>query len=245
MVFKILFFDGVDEVRRNFIIESVQNWCNICFFYFLEHVEAKASDKPINITAQVNKLNDPPNLDLPLEDYFSGLTNIQTRLKYTNEPQSDKVLKRHAKTQMLTIKHKQDSVREWTEEKDKDNKKSFIAFCNHMLKEHQKAHHNKQALGSISIANSVKDVQPRMQQIDTDITFIKDAFTKTINCISELQQANNVKHSSNTPLEGADKTEEIIRQILATITNLQTESKKSQEQLKIEELTKQLNQLKN
>ena len=133
----------------------------------------------------------------------------------------------------------QDAVREWTKEKNKDNKKSFIAFRNHMLKEQQKAHHNKQALGSIGIANSVEDVQPRMQQIDTDITFIKDALTKTINCVSELQQANNKRHSSNTPSEGADKTEEMTRQILAAITNLQTKTKKSLEQLKIEELTKQ------
>ena len=61
--------------------------------------------------------------------------------------------------------------------------------------------------------------------------------------MSELQEANNVKHSSNIPSEGAT-IEELTKQVLATITNLQTESKKSPEQLKIEELTKQLNQLK-
>ena len=210
----------------------------------LEHVEEKASNKCIDIVSQVNKLNNPPNLDLPLEDYFLGIKNIQTRLQYTDEPQSDKVLKRVAKTQMLKIKHMQDAVREWEEEKDKDNKKSFIAFRNHMLKEHQTARHNKQALGSIGIANFAEDVKPKMQQMDTDITCLKDALTKTINCVSELQEANNVRHSNTTPSEGAN-IEELTKQVLATITNLQTKSKKSPEQLKIEELTKQLNQLKN
>ena len=114
-----------------------------------------------------------------------------------------------------------------------------------MLKEHQTAHHNKQALGSIGIVNSVEDVQPIMQQIDTNITFIKDALTKTINCVSELQQANNVRQKNNTPSEGVDKTEEMTRKILAAITNVQIESKNSTDELKIKELTKQLNQLKN
>ena len=206
-------------------------------FLFLEHIEAKASDKPIDITAQVNNLGDPPDLDLPLEDYFSGLRYIQTRLNYTDEPQSDQVLKRNAKIQMLKLKHIQKAVREWTDEKDKDNKKSFNAFRNFMLKE--------QALGSIGIANSVEDVQQRMQQIDTDITFIKEALTTTINSVSKLQQANNARHSSNTPSEEADKTEEMTRKILAAITNVQIESKNSTDELKIKELTKQLNQLKN
>ena len=139
----------------------------------------------------------------------------------------------------------QKAVTEWTDEKDKDNKKSFNAFRNHMLKEHQAAHHNKQALGSIGIANSIENFLPRMHKVDTDITFIKDTLTKTINCVSKLQQANNVRHTSNTPSEGADKTEEMTRKILAAITNVQIESQKSPKQLKIEELTKQLNQLKN
>ena len=95
----------------------------------------------------------------------------------------------------------------------------------------------------MGIANSAKNVKPEMQEMKTDITCLKDALTKTINCVSELQEANNVRHSSNTPSEGAT-IEELTKQVLATITNLQTESKKSPEQLKIEELTKQLNQLK-
>ena len=77
------------------------------------------------------------------------------------------------------------------------------------------------------------------------MTFVKEALTKTINCVSELQQANHTSHLNTTTTEGADKVEEMTRKILAAIINTQTESKKSSEQKQIEELTKKLTQLQN
>lgn len=107
-----------------------------------------------------------------------------------------------------------------------------------MLEEDQTAFRNKQAFGSMGIANSIKNVNPRIQNLDTDIDFLKEALTKTINRVSKLQQSNNAVHLSNTPSNGVDKTEKITRKILAATTNVQTEYQKSPEMLKIEELTK-------
>ena len=105
-----------------------------------------------------------------------------------------------------------------------------------MLEEDQTAFCNKQALGSMGMANSIKNINPRIQQIDTDMNFVKEALTKTTNKVSELQQSNNAVHSINTPSNGVNKTEEMTRKILASITNVQTESQKSPEISKIEDL---------
>ena len=78
-----------------------------------------------------------------------------------------------------------------------------------------------------------------MQQMDIDITFIKEAFTKTINKVSELQQSKNTEHSTNKPSNEVNKTKEMTRKILAAITNVQTESKKSPEMLKSKNLPNQ------
>ena len=192
----------------------------------LDHIDSKATDEPINKTAQINELNAPPNPELPLENYFARQKNIQAKLKYTDEPQSDIVLKRLALTELLKMTHMQDAVREWQKDHDKDGKKSFHELRKHMLEAHRIAHHNKQALGSIGIANSVENIKPEVDQLKNDITFVKEAITETINCVAELKQANLASHSNATTTEGTDKAEEMGRKILAAITNTQTESKK-------------------
>ena len=99
----------------------------------LEHIKAKATDEPIDITARVNKLGEASDTAEPLEHYFQKFKNIQTKLKNTKEPQSDIVLKRHAKTQLLKLPHIQRAVNKWCKEKDKDGKKSSAESCNFML----------------------------------------------------------------------------------------------------------------
>ena len=109
-----------------------------------------------------------------------------------------------------------------------------------MLEGGQTKYHNKQALESIGIAHQI--INPRIQQMDTDITFIKEVLIKTINKMSKSQQSNNAEHSTNTPSNEVNKTEQMTRKILVAITNVQIESKKSPEMLKIEELTKLVDQ---
>ena len=91
-----------------------------------------------------------------------------------------------------------------------------------------------------------------MAVLENDNDFLKEALTTILNRMTKMQQMVNVVKSVNTnpPSNGVDigkvittaeknkSKQEFIRKVLANRNNVKKESQKSQEVLKIEELTK-------
>lgn len=64
----------------------------------MDHLESKATkNEPVDIDTEVEKLRTPYNPIEGMPTYFQRLKIIQSKLKNTEEPQSDTTLKRHAK----------------------------------------------------------------------------------------------------------------------------------------------------
>ena len=72
----------------------------------MEHLESKATkNEPVDIDGEIEKLTIPYNATEGMPAFFQRLKIIQTKLKDTEEPQTDTTLKRHAKREMLKVPH--------------------------------------------------------------------------------------------------------------------------------------------
>ena len=123
--------------------------------------------------------------------------DVQHKLKDKNKPQSDTTLKGHAKSQMLKVPHMQKAVNKRDKNEDKDGKATFIKLRDHFLAKDRINYHNKNAIGAMGITNSIKNIYPRVKTLESDNAFLKEALTKGINQITEVQQ--NQRSNINQP----------------------------------------------
>lgn len=85
----------------------------------------------------------------------------------------------------------QKHINKWEKEEDKDSKKTFVEFRDYCFENDRIDYHNKNALGGIGIANSIKNIDLKITELEKKLDFTSEVLAKTVNALKTVQENNN------------------------------------------------------